>query len=264
MTESGHMQRRDVRAGQRVEAGQQIALVGAEGQASGPHLHLRVYRHAGDAHGIDPVPYLAARGISLPCKGGTPNAPKGTECAGGNGTVTGKIEEKYRALGGCGSVLGVPMTDERGTADGHGRYNDFKNGVIYWTEALGAHEIHGDIHALWKQYKWETGLLGYPITDELTAPDNRGHYSVFERGSIYWTETTKAHEVHGRIRDKWKEVGWEAGALGYPTSDEYEVPGGRKSDFEHGSITWSAATDEATVLLNDDAAAEDPKDGGAH
>jgi uncharacterized protein with LGFP repeats len=45
------------------------------------------------------------------------------------------------------------------------------------------------------------------------------------------------------------ETGWESGALGYPVSDEYDVAGGRKSDFEHGSITWDAATNTSTVTM---------------
>lgn len=85
--------------------------------------------------------------------------------------------------------------------------------------------------------RWEQGPLGYPVTDELATPDNRGRYSVFENGSIYWKETTGAHEVRGAIRDKWKETGWEAGSLGYPISDEYDFQGGRRSDFEKGYIT---------------------------
>ena len=61
--------------------------------------------------------------------------------------------------------------------------------------------------------------------------------------------STRAHEVLGRIRDKYKELGWEAGELGYPTSGEYDVAGGRKSDFEHGSITWRSATDDFEVEM---------------
>ena len=34
-------------------------------------------------------------------------------------------------------------------------------------------------------------------------------------------------------------MGWERSLLGYPTSDEYDVAGGRRSDFEHGSLTWT-------------------------
>ena len=56
-----------------------------------------------------------------------------------------------------------------------------------------------------------------------------------------------AFEVHGRIRDAWKAAGWEAGSLGYPISDEYAVPVGRRSDFQHGSITWTSATDTTAI-----------------
>jgi len=66
---------------------------------------------------------------------------------------------------------------------------------------------------------------------------------VFEKGSIYWTETTGAHDVRGRIRDKYKELGWETGRLGYPTSDETTVTEGKKSTFEHGAIVWNSSTD---------------------
>jgi LGFP repeat len=117
----------------------------------------------------------------------------GMTCPGGGGAVAGAIEARYKALGGCGSVLGVPKTDELGTPDGVGRY------------------------------------------------------TVFDHGSIYWSPEAGAHEVLGVIRDKYKEVGWEAGALGYPVSGEYDVPGGRKSDFQHGAITWKASTNVATV-----------------
>ena len=53
---------------------------------------------------------------------------------------------------------------------------------------------------------------------------------------------TEAHEVQGAIRSKWADLGWERSRLGYPTSDEVAVPGGRRNTFQHGSITWVAAT----------------------
>jgi hypothetical protein len=73
MTEYGHMFQRDVAVGARVAAGQRIALMGSEGQSSGPHLHLRTYRSAaniGSGKGMNPVEYLKARGIPIPCKPG--------------------------------------------------------------------------------------------------------------------------------------------------------------------------------------------------
>ncbi len=173
-------------------------------------------------------------------------AAGGTSCNGSPATV-GKIDEKYRALGGCGSFLGAPITSEQTTPDGNGRYSVFQNGSIYWTQSTGAYEVHGVIRDKWKELGWEAGLLGYPITDETKTPDGAGRYSVFVGGSVYWSPATGAHEVHGRIRDKYKEVGWEAGTLGYPVSDEYAVAEGRKSDFQHGSIIWNAQTDVTRV-----------------
>lgn len=71
MTEYGHMSKRLVQVGATVKAGQKIALVGSEGRSTGPHLHLRTYRSAaknGSGNGMNPVEYLKARGVSLPCK----------------------------------------------------------------------------------------------------------------------------------------------------------------------------------------------------
>jgi uncharacterized protein with LGFP repeats len=59
---------------------------------------------------------------------------------------------------------------------------------------------------------------------------------------VYWTPATGAHEVHGAILARWAALGWERSYLGYPVGDEYDLPGGRRSDFERGSVTWDAAT----------------------
>jgi hypothetical protein len=186
--------------------------------------------------------------ISEPGGVGFWSAGGGTRC-GSSPAVVGEIEKKYNALGGCTSVLGVPVMAEAGTPDGAGRYSVFDKGSIYWTQATGAFEVHGVIRDAWAQLGWEAGLLGYPISDETGTPDGVGRYNVFQNGSIYWTPQTAAYEVGGRIRDAWAAVGWEAGELGYPTSNEYAVSGGRRSDFQHGSITWTQASDTTAVTL---------------
>ena len=42
--------------------------------------------------------------------------------------------------------------------------------------------------------------LGYPTTNEQTTTDGIGRYNHFQKGSIYWSPTTGAHEVFGLIR----------------------------------------------------------------
>ena len=168
----------------------------------------------------------------------------------GAGLTVGEIDKKYRALGGCNSFLGAAITAEIATPDGVGRFNHFQDGSIYWTPSTGAFEVHGAIRAKWEALDWEKGVLGYPVSDEMKTPDGVGRFNHFQNGSIYWTPQTGAHEVHGTIRDKWAETGWETGPLGYPTSDEYAVAEGRKSDFQRGSITWNSSTEVATVVVH--------------
>jgi peptidoglycan/xylan/chitin deacetylase (PgdA/CDA1 family) len=86
------------------------------------------------------------------------------------------------------------------------------------------------------------GSLGAPVTDELPTPDGIGAFTHYQRGSIYWSPATGAHEVRGAIRDTWAALGWEQGPLGFPTSDEYTSEGVQRSDFQRGSITWTPQT----------------------
>lgn len=164
--------------------------------------------------------------------------------------VHGAIEAKYLAKCGPSGVLGSPITNETPTPDRVGRYNAFANGgSIYWSPGTGANEVHGDIRNVWQAVGWEAGPLGYPITDETSTPGILGRYNAFQRGSVYWSPSTGAHEVYGDIRARWATVGYEGGPLGFPTSGEFSIPGGRMNTFEGGDITWSPAGG-ATVHVN--------------
>lgn len=57
----GHMRYYDVRAGQVVRAGDQIARVGNEGFSTGPHVHWEIRRGDIDGRAIDPEDWLADR-----------------------------------------------------------------------------------------------------------------------------------------------------------------------------------------------------------
>jgi hypothetical protein len=154
--------------------------------------------------------------------------------------VHGAIWSKYDALGGPDSYLGLPKTDEMTTPDTIGRYNHFYRASIYWTPQTGAHEVADFILEKWKELGWEKSFLGYPITDQLSTPDKIGLYNHFQHGSIYWSPKTGAHEVHGAIREKWKELGWERSSLGYPVTDESMLSDGKGkfNRFQGGEIRW--------------------------
>ncbi|MBY4127921.1 M23 family metallopeptidase [Rhodococcus fascians] len=63
ITVYGHIDTSTVTVGQSVMAGDQIATMGNRGFSTGPHLHFEV--HLPGELKIDPLPWLASRGISL-------------------------------------------------------------------------------------------------------------------------------------------------------------------------------------------------------
>ena len=164
--------------------------------------------------------------------------------AGADPRVGGDIGVRYEALGGAGGFLGDPLTPEVRTPDGRGAYVVFEGGSIYWSPRTGAHEVHGGIREAYAWAGWEAGPLGFPLTDETRAPDGDGAYNAFQGGSIYWSPWTgpRGHVVRGAIRDAWASRGWELGRIGYPTSSEYDIPGGKRQDFQRGFVEWSPAT----------------------
>ncbi|WP_432562659.1 LGFP repeat-containing protein [Kineococcus sp. SYSU DK003] len=179
----------------------------------------------------------------------------------GTAAVLGAIRETWRALGWEAGPLGYPVTDELATPDGRGRFNHFtgpqgeESASVYWTEQTGAHAVLGQIRDTWRATGWEAGPLGYPVTSELRTPDGVGSYNHFEHGSVYLSPRTGACAVLGAIRGVWSAWGWEAGPLGYPSTDERATPDGRGrynhftgADDEGASVYWSRETGAHAVL----------------
>ena len=150
------------------------------------------------------------------------------------------IDSKHTALGGPASFLGEAATRELVAPDTVGRYVHYDGGSIYWTPSTGAYSVRGLIRQAWGRLGWEGGPIGYPITDELTTPDGTGRFNHFTRGSIYFHPAVGAFGIWGEIREAWRRQGWEAGTLGYPSTDETRTPDGigRYNHFMRGSIYW--------------------------
>lgn len=98
---------------------------------------------------------------------------------------------------------------------------------------------------------------GFDFFGNATNPESDagrgGRWQAFEKNSsIYWhplVTNGHAHQIGGRIRDKWGELGWENGTLKYPTTRETPTPQkpGAFNHFEGGSIYWSGATDAHNI-----------------
>ncbi len=164
--------------------------------------------------------------------------------------VCGAIRDKYNAMGGPGSWLSFPNSPEYQNPGNTGARSEFLNGSIYWSANTGAHPITLLFMTKWSQHNWEAGWMGYPTTDEIPNGDNVGSRQEFQHGgaAIYWhaSPLPGLAVIGGAIRDKWNQLGGLQGPLGYPTSDEVDVPqilayaGTRMNTFEAGAIVWDA------------------------
>jgi hypothetical protein len=102
--------------------------------------------------------------------------------------VHGGIREKYNQLGASGSILGYPTSDENAVlANGSeaGRSNSFQGGVIFWSGATGAFEMHGALlHGYLHQYNGPAGELGFPLSDEQRSPNDVFRFNNFQHGVL--------------------------------------------------------------------------------
>lgn len=162
--------------------------------------------------------------------------------------VGGDNLEKYAKIGYEKSVLGYPVTSEVKIRDA-GTYQRFQRGNMYHTPKYGSKIVHGAIFNKWGDLNYENGPLGYPITDELVAPDEKGRYNEFEFGTLYWSPDTGAHEIHGLILKAFEKAGGLE-KVGYPTTDERATPdkSGMYNHFENGSIYWKKGRPEAIFV----------------
>ncbi len=162
----------------------------------------------------------------------------------------GKIGEKYYAMGGVRSVLGVPTLAEMAAQAG-GRFQQFANGIMLWHARTGAHPVHGRI----LDHFWATGSetrWGFAEMGELDAAvspvsGQRGRFQYFEQGLFLWSPATDAHAIHGAILAHFENSGREA-QHGYPVGDEQpHGSNGRKQQFERRTFYW---TPEGGVTTN--------------
>jgi len=171
--------------------------------------------------------------------------------------VLGQNYKDYSATGGphsWGYPLDQPLPVNNGT------FQRFEKATFYHKSGCKcAHEVHGPI----LQAFVSTGGLGkwgfpHSNTQRLDVDGHKGRdvlMSNFERGSFYWSESTGAHAVQGKIRQKWQTLGGPdmhfIQELGLPTTDEIDVPrviGGRVSGFEQGVILWYGEREEMKVV----------------
>jgi hypothetical protein len=151
----------------------------------------------------------------------------------------------------------------RPTAGKDGYFLRYEKGWVYYNPKLNkAFAIWGDIMKKWSEAGYETGWLGFPITDHTPTPNRSGFFVAFDNGSIYNNPQTGSHFVGGAFREEWARRGWENSAdLGFPKTDEVEIfinGFTRYQQFEKGTLFWGA--NKSVVYTNNPNATTPPND----
>ncbi|WP_162183373.1 LGFP repeat-containing protein [Psychromicrobium lacuslunae] len=156
----------------------------------------------------------------------------------------GLIGDKWHAMGGANSPLGLPTRAEDNSKLG-GRFTEFQRGMIIWHPNAPAFAVYGDILKVYRATGSET-QWGFPIQDEAAAQkvtegaglNTVGRYQKFEKALFLWSPATGTQIVRGEIRKYFEANGFEV-KLGYPKSDEIAENGGFKQEFQNGTIHWT-------------------------
>ncbi len=167
--------------------------------------------------------------------------------------VTGESYAYYVSIGSHGCPFGLPIKPTMSLNGG--KRTELQRATIYYARSTGAHEVHGAIRERYKKLGGVSSFLGFPITDEekvMKGSRDVGRVSRFRNGAIYWSPRTGAFEVHGLIRQKYEELGGATGKLGFPISNETNVPGTNivYNDFQKGIIVYRSGWSEAQVLTD--------------
>ncbi|QFQ01601.1 Diacylglycerol acyltransferase/mycolyltransferase Ag85C precursor [Corynebacterium urogenitale] len=175
----------------------------------------------------------------------------------------GRIGALYAGMGGPGSWLGYPKSEEIAIKDG-GRFVAFEGGNIYWHPSTGAVAVKSDIVEEYGKGGWENGPLGYPI-EAAQQVEGKGAYQKFQNGVIYRNANGDTQYVQGLISQRYFEIGHLNSPLGFPKTDELNTPrGAKRTEFENGIIYWSPQTGAHEIYYGEifDAWAKTGYEGG--
>jgi hypothetical protein len=167
--------------------------------------------------------------------------------AGAEQTGLGNVESRYLDLQGPDGRLGSPLAPEQPV--GRGRMRSYAGGDVFWSPERGAHIVQGAILEHYRRLGGPMGELGFPFTDEEDRPKLGAKVSIFENGTIFWTQDGGTHEVHGEIFLHYGLLDGARGPLGLPISDVL-IGVGQRSNFTGGTIFWSPDTG-ASALSGD-------------
>ncbi|MBO0883588.1 MAG: cold-shock protein, partial [Mycobacterium sp.] len=107
----------------------------------------------------------------------------------------------------------------------------------------------GAIYTQWQAIGGMNSMLGAPTSLEAAGAGST-RYATFDKGAMYWSPETGAEPIIGAIYDAWAALGYERGALGLPTSAEFQEPQWVKQNFQHGTLNFNRLSGRVTRVID--------------
>ena len=130
---------------------------------------------------------------------------------------SGPIREVWQKFGFEGGKLGFPVDEIKTNTNTGITYQQYQNGYIVGKDELGYFESTGDIREYWRNNGFESGKLGFPISNINTESKTKGEYQIYENGVVIGTQKTGYFIISKDYLDKWLKNPSE---YGLPTEDE--------------------------------------------
>ena len=191
------------------------------------------------------------------------NRPRAGEfITGGDFVIYGNVYLYYQKNNGINGWMGFPLTDVE-IGNENGRIGRFENADIYWHESVGTFEIKGGFRNRYLELDQESGVLGYPISNEIPIIKNGstiGKQQNFANGgTIFWSSTNDefgAYEVHGEILKTYNNKEEDSNKrtifdkLGFPTSNQKSSSSGKYhfNNFENGILVLDNSSSEVRMI----------------
>lgn len=155
----------------------------------------------------------------------------------------GPIRARWAALGYQNGSLGFPVGPVYEGGGGM-QWQQYQNGYIVGSPSSGFWESKGAIRAYWGSIGYQNGKLGLPAGPEYG--DGSQWWQQYQNGYIVGSGATGYWESMGAIRQRWGQMGYQNGSLGFPVEPEFtNADGSGWQRYQRGYIVKAAGAANA-------------------
>ena len=157
---------------------------------------------------------------------------------------TGKIREVWSKQGFESGSLGFPVANIESNPKTGISWQQYEHGFIVGKDSTGYYVSQGKIRDVWARQNFESGSLGFPISNIDYNSSTGIYWQQYEKGYIVGKDSTGYFISTGKIREVWSKQGFESGSLGFPVANIESNPktGISWQQYEHGFIVGKDST----------------------